>query len=68
MKMSEIEKHYAKMKPCRVKCKNCGHTNTIQANKDFKICSFCNMKLRNNTKARFEYMLRKTIKEMNKSE
>ena len=68
MKMSEIENYYTKMKPCRVKCKNCGHINTIQANKSYKICNFCNYKMKNNTKARFEYVLRKTIKEMNNNE
>lgn len=48
-------KRYADIK---VKCKHCGHTNTMPVFVEEKICSFCKKKIYNNSKAHFKYKLR----------
>lgn len=45
----------------RVKCKRCGHTNTIPAFLDKKTCWFCKYNITNNTLAHFKYKIRKII-------
>ena len=57
---TKIMQEYNKIK---VKCKCCGHTNTIPVFMDTKICSFCKNKINNNTKTYFKYKL---IKELRK--
>lgn len=66
--MSEIEKYYTKMKPCRVRCPKCNHSNTLPVFREYKMCGYCNAKIMNKTKARFEYMLRKTMREIEEKE
>ena len=67
MKMSEIEKYYDNMKPCRVRCPKCDHSNTLPVFTSYKMCGYCGTKIINKTRARFKYMLRKTMKEMSKN-
>lgn len=51
---------YAKIK---VKCKYCGHTNTMPVFMDTRICNHCKKLIYNNTKVYFKYNL---IKELRK--
>ena len=47
----------------RVKCKYCGHSNTMPVYLDNKICGFCHKTINNNTPTYFRYRL---IKELRK--
>ena len=51
-----------------MKCKYCGHTNTIPAFVEEKICSYCHKKIKNTTQAHFTKTMLEKIKEMNNSE
>lgn len=51
-------KRYADIK---VKCKHCGHTNTMPVFVEEKLCSFCKKKIYNNSKAHFKYKLRNML-------
>ena len=51
---------YAKIK---VKCKYCGHINTMPVFVDAKPCGYCKKKIHNNTQTYFRYKL---IKELRK--
>lgn len=50
----------------RVYCKYCGHTNSIPAYVDRKICHWCNRIILNDTKVHFNRKLRELMKERNK--
>lgn len=52
----------------KVKCKYCGHTNSIPAFKEDKICNWCHNKIKNTSPAHFKYKLLKLMKENDKNE
>ena len=56
---------YSKIK---VKCKYCGHSNTIPVFMDTKICNYCNNLIHNNTRAYFAYNLIKKLRSVDNSE
>ena len=58
------ENYFNKLK---VVCPNCGHKVLIPAYVDSIICSWCNHKVRNNTKEYFKYKMRK-VKERNEKD
>jgi hypothetical protein len=47
----------------KVYCKYCGHSQVIPCQLDKKICSYCHRLIANNSKAHFDYKLRKLLKE-----
>ena len=51
-----------------MKCKYCGHTNTIPAFIDNKICSWCHKRISNQTQAYFTKKILETMKEMKNDE
>lgn len=53
-----------KLESLKVRCK-CGHTMSIAAYLDYRICNFCGSKVINNTKEHFKYKL---LKELRKNE
>lgn len=61
--MSRVEDNlmFLNLSKIRVKCKHCGHTNTIPAFLDKKTCWFCRHNINNNTLAHFKYKIRKMI-------
>lgn len=52
----------------KVKCKICGHVNTMPVFVDVKDCWFCHNKMHNNTSAYFKYKMRKEIERNDKNE
>ena len=50
----------------RLKCP-CGHVIIFSVLNDYKICSWCGRKVKNKTKARFVYLLRKTMEDKNEN-
>ena len=44
-----------------VKCKYCGHTNTIPVYLDSKYCGYCKKKIYNKGKLYFKYKMRKEL-------
>lgn len=59
----EDTKRFKAISEIKVKCRYCGHTNTMPVFMDSKICNWCNHKIQNNSKAYFKYKL---IKELRK--
>lgn len=59
------KKAQSKLDRLNVKCKVCGHTMFMKVQQDYKICSFCRNKVRNNTKEYFMYKVRKETEKLN---
>ena len=47
----------------KVKCK-CGHSIIIPVWVNYRVCSYCGKRIRNNTKAWFKYQFKKKAKEI----
>lgn len=60
-KKENPEKYANALEPIRMLCPNCKHSLMIPVFQQYKVCSWCGFKALNNTKARFEYMLRKKM-------
>lgn len=57
-----FEKTYRSSRECKATCKHCGYTAVMSALLDEKICQNCGHKLKNNSKARFRYIMREKLK------
>lgn len=55
----EFQRGYEQVKDCKAVCSSCGYSATMMANTEFKICTNCGHKMKNNSKARFKYMMMK---------
>lgn len=62
-KFNEDTKMFKALSEIKVKCKYCGHINTIPVFLDKKPCGHCKKIINNNSKAYFRYNL---IKELRK--
>lgn len=49
-------------------CKYCGHTNTIPAFVERKICHYCHRQIKNETQAYFTKKMLEKIKEMKEND
>lgn len=58
--IDKVAKIADKLKYYNVKCK-CGHTNTMSAKEEKKICNWCGNYVFRNKQAEFEYRLRERI-------
>ena len=61
MSRAEDTLMFQNLSQIKVKCKYCGHTNTIPVFLDKKTCWFCKHNITNNTLAYFKYKVRKMI-------
>ena len=62
-KKENPEKYAKACEEIKMLCPVCQHTLMIPVYIQYKVCSWCGCKTLNNTKARFNYMLRKKMKE-----
>lgn len=57
------EKHTQARLQSTVQCKKCGHKILISADKDYRICNWCNSKVYNDTKTYFMRKMKTLMKE-----